>query len=50
MFARDRYEPMLDSLRRHAVPEWYHDAKLGIVIHRSISSVPAFAVRVGSSA
>ena len=45
MTARERYEPTLDSLRRHAVPEWYHDAKLGIFIHWSISSVPAFAPR-----
>jgi len=37
--------PTLESLRRHEVPAWYHDAKLGIFIHWSVSSVPAFAPR-----
>ncbi|MCP3984821.1 MAG: alpha-L-fucosidase [bacterium] len=39
------YAPTLDSLRTHQVPAWYHDAKLGIFIHWSVSSVPAFAPR-----
>jgi alpha-L-fucosidase len=39
------YEPTLESLRRHPVPDWYHDAKLGIFIHWSLSSVPGFATR-----
>ena len=39
------YAPTLASLRAHQVPEWYHDAKLGIFIHWSVSSVPAFAPR-----
>ena len=37
------YEPDQDSLARHAVPEWYRDSKLGIFIHWSVSSIPAFA-------
>ena len=41
----NRYVPTRDSLRTHAVPDWYHDAKLGIFIHWSVSSVPAFAPR-----
>jgi alpha-L-fucosidase len=40
-----RYQPSLDSLRRHPIPDWYHDAKLGIFIHWSLSSVPGFAPR-----
>ncbi len=40
-----RYEPTLESVRRHPVPDWYHDAKLGIFIHWSLSSVPGFAAR-----
>jgi alpha-L-fucosidase len=40
-----RYEPTLKSLRTHPVPAWYQDAKLGIFIHWSVSSVPAFAPR-----
>jgi alpha-L-fucosidase len=39
------YEPTLESVRRHPVPDWYHDAKLGIFIHWSLSSVPGFAPR-----
>lgn len=39
------YAPTLESVRSHAVPDWYHDAKLGIFIHWSVSSVPAFAPR-----
>ena len=40
-----RYQPTLASVRRHPVPAWYHDAKLGIFIHWSVSSVPGFATR-----
>jgi len=38
------YTPDLKSIRKHKVPDWYHDAKFGIFIHWSLSSVPAFAV------
>lgn len=41
----ETYEPTLESLRTHPVPDWYHDAKLGIFMHWSLSSVPAFAPR-----
>lgn len=37
------YEPTRESLKRHAVPEWYHDAKFGIFIHWGPYSLPAFA-------
>jgi alpha-L-fucosidase len=40
-----RFAPTLDSLRRHAVPDWYHDAKLGIFIHWTLAAVPGFAPR-----
>jgi alpha-L-fucosidase len=43
--AARRYAPNLESLRRHAVPDWYHDAKLGIFVHWTMASVPAFAPR-----
>ena len=39
------FEPTLESLRTHQVPAWYDDAKLGIFIHWSLSSVPGFAPR-----
>lgn len=38
-----RYQPNMQSIRRHAAPAWYEDAKLGIFIHWGIYSVPAFA-------
>ncbi len=37
------YQPTKESVDRHPVPEWYHDAKFGIFIHWSLSCVPAFA-------
>lgn len=37
------YEPTLDSLNRHPLPEWYAGAKLGIFIHWGLYSVPAWA-------
>jgi len=38
------YTPNKNSVSRHEVPDWYHDAKLGIFIHWGLFSVPAFAV------
>ena len=37
------YEPTLDSLNRHPLPQWYADAKLGIFIHWGLYSVPGWA-------
>ena len=37
------YEPTLESLNRHLLPEWYADAKLGIFIHWGLYSVPGWA-------
>jgi alpha-L-fucosidase len=39
------FEPTLASLRTHSVPDWYHDAKLGIFMHWSLAAVPGFAPR-----
>jgi alpha-L-fucosidase len=38
-----KFLPKKESLKLHKVPEWFHDAKLGIFIHWSLFSVPAFA-------
>jgi len=35
--------PQLQALRRHRVPTWWRDAKLGIFVHWTPASVPAFA-------
>lgn len=40
MLSRD---PMLRRLRRHRVPAWWEDAKLGIFVHWTPASVPGFA-------
>src|SRR6202047_5189428 len=37
------YEPTLDSLNRHPLPQWYGDAKLGIFVHWGLYSVPGWA-------
>jgi len=39
-----KYEANLESVKKHKVPEWFHDAKFGIFIHWGLYSVPAFAV------
>lgn len=39
----EKYEPDWMSLRRHAVPKWFEDAKFGIFIHWGLYSVPAWA-------
>ena len=41
--APQRYEPTLESLRRHPLPDWFADAKLGIFVHWGLYSVPGFA-------
>ncbi|HZR80536.1 MAG TPA: alpha-L-fucosidase [Candidatus Binatia bacterium] len=41
--APERYEPTLESIRQHPLPDWYQDAKLGIFVHWGLYSVPAFA-------
>jgi alpha-L-fucosidase len=40
-----KYEPNLESVKKHKVPEWFHDAKFGIFIHWGLYSVPAFAIK-----
>jgi alpha-L-fucosidase len=37
------YQPTWKSLDRHEIPDWFHDAKLGIFIHWGVYSVPAWA-------
>jgi alpha-L-fucosidase len=41
--APEKYEPTLESLDRHPLPEWYAGAKLGIFIHWGLYSVPGWA-------
>jgi alpha-L-fucosidase len=42
--ATEKYQPTLESLNKHPLPEWYSDAKLGIFIHWGLYSVPGWAV------
>jgi len=44
-----KYEPKKKSLKKHKVPEWFNDAKLGIFIHWGLYSVPAYASNIGKS-
>ncbi len=37
------YEPTLESLNQHPLPQWYADAKLGIFVHWGLYSVPGWA-------
>ena len=41
--APSKYEPTLDSLDQHPLPQWYAGAKLGIFIHWGLYSVPGWA-------
>jgi alpha-L-fucosidase len=42
-----KFEPTWQSLKKHQVPEWYQDAKLGIFVHWGLYSVPAWAPPTG---
>ncbi len=37
------FEPTLESVRQHVLPEWFAKAKLGIFIHWGLYSVPGWA-------
>ncbi|XP_064470291.1 plasma alpha-L-fucosidase-like [Ornithodoros turicata] len=39
---RQRYKPEWSSLDTRRLPEWYDDAKIGLIIHWGVYSVPAF--------
>lgn len=43
--ARSDYEPTVESLESHPLPDWYDDAKFGIFIHWGAYSVPAWGPR-----
>ncbi|MFW9866904.1 MAG: alpha-L-fucosidase [Candidatus Thorarchaeota archaeon] len=38
-----KFTPDKASIKAHQVPDWFHDAKLGIFIHWGLFSVPAYA-------
>lgn len=42
------FQPTLESLNAHKVPQWYEDAKFGIFVHWGLFAIPAFASRSGS--
>ena len=39
------FEPTKSSIKKHEIPNWFHNAKFGIFIHWGLYSVPAFAVK-----
>ena len=42
-----KFDPNWESIQTHEVPQWYHDAKLGIFVHWGLYSVPAWATPIG---
>src|SRR5882757_1311878 len=46
--APSHYDPTIESLGRHPLPQWYADAKLGIFVHWGLYSVPGWAPTVHS--
>ena len=44
---QQQYAPDWESLKKHPVPGWFEDAKLGIFIHWGLYSVPAWAPPTG---
>jgi alpha-L-fucosidase len=38
-----KFEPTLESVRQHQVPDWFHDAKLGVMVTWGLYSVPGWA-------
>jgi alpha-L-fucosidase len=41
------YAPTKESVQTHTVPDWFHDAKLGIFIHWGLYSIPGWAPTTG---
>jgi len=40
------YAPTWESVSSHPLPDWYDDAKLGILLHWGLYSVPGWAPQV----
>ena len=38
-----KYKPTMDSVKKHPLPGWFKDAKLGIFVHWGLYSIPAYA-------
>jgi alpha-L-fucosidase len=41
------YQANFESVQQHQVPQWFHDAKLGIFVHWGLYSVPGWATTGG---
>ena len=41
------FQPTLESVKAHQIPNWFNDAKLGIFVHWGLYSVPAWAPLTG---
>jgi alpha-L-fucosidase len=41
--SKTHYEPSIESLAQHPLPQWYDGAKLGIFVHWGLYSVPGWA-------
>lgn len=38
-----QYKPTWQSLQHHPTPDWFHNAKLGVIIHWGPATIPAWA-------
>ena len=47
---KDKYQPTLESLDTHLLPEWYDDAKLGMFIDWGLYSIAGWAPQIGEDA
>ncbi len=46
----NKYQPTLESLDAHSLPEWYDDAKLGLFIDWGLYSIAGWAPQIGEGA
>ncbi len=42
------YEPTLESLKQHPLPDWFKNAKFGLMVSWGLYSIPAWAVPCGA--
>jgi alpha-L-fucosidase len=47
---KDKYQPTLESLDTHPLPDWFDDAKLGMFIDWGLYSIAGWAPQIGDGA
>ncbi len=41
------FDPTIDSIKTHTIPNWFNDSKLGIFVHWGLYSIPGWAPTTG---